>query len=365
MIRPDLFNRMNIAGQVNQELDKSSQYYVFLNVDILNGCDFSCSGCYVNKGINSSDLEGDLKVLADVVEEINNSDYHMEEIALGPTDFFSSKNSLEILENKNFKRLFTNPETKFVLTTTLKVSVDEMRKKLDLLQKNIGHLDIDLLIATSFDEFLNDPGYLNKMKEKWKVLQESSLEFDPAFQINIHPEELIKSDPSNLSRLAKRIREEFDTILEFNPSLLRIKHKAQHENLALWMQTIKENFLNNREDFTYTMLNKSHGGMNNLVLNYKKKEFYICPFIYENVFAYEEAYKIPRKGEQYTLEDLTGSKESFVINQMQFSEKTNHCKDCEYLVSCSYKNVLTFMEANNIKSCFLGLGNGEIHGRPA
>lgn len=363
MIKSNLFDRMNYAGEVNWDLDKSNNFYSFMNLDILNGCDFSCHGCFVNKGTNSSNLENDLKIISKIADEINASSLHLEEIALGPTDFFSAKNTLDVIKHPDFKRLFKNPDTKFVMLSTLKAGPDEIREKLEVLEKYVGHLDIDLLIATDMDEFLTDPNYITNMKTKWKVLEESGLEFDPAFQINIHPANLIKYDAENLTRLAQIIKTEFDTILEFNPSILRIKHQKQKENLHFWMQTIKENFKKNADGFTYTMLNKGHSGMNNMVINFRNGNFYICPFIYENVFSYENTYLVPKKGEEYTLTDLTDAKEDFFVKQMQFSERTTSCVGCEFLVSCSYKNVLTFMEANNIKDCFLGLGNGEIHGR--
>lgn len=363
MIKDNLFDRMNYAGEVNWDLDKSNNFYFFLNLDILNGCDFSCAGCYVNKGVNSVNLDEDLKIISRIADEINNSHYHLEEIALGPTDFFSAKNTLQVIEHPDFRRLFKNPDTKFVMLSTLKASTEEIKEKLQKLEQHVGHLDIDLLIATDMDEFLSDPDYITNIKKKWQVLKDSSLEFDPAFQINIHPANLIKYDAANLTRLAQEIKNEFDTILEFNPSILRIKHRQQKENLHFWMKTIKENFQNNAQGFTYTMLNKGHSGINNLVVNFRSGNFYICPFIYENVFSYDSTYLIPKKNSQYNLNDITDAKEEFVIRQMAFAEKTSHCSGCEYLVSCSYKNVLTFMEANNIKDCFLGLGNGEIHGR--
>lgn len=365
MIRSNLYERMNIAGNVNVELNESEQYYIFLNLDLLNGCEFSCDGCFVNKGINSHDLERDLQTVAAIADQINESHYHLEEIALGPTDFFSSKNIRDILKSPDFKRLFKNPQTKFVMTSTLKVGVDSMKEKLKLLEESIGHLDIDLLIAIDMDEFLNTPGFIESLKERWSILEESSLEFDPAFQINIHPSELIKSDPQNLTRLAELIKHEFNTILEFNPSILRVKHRKLNENLGFWMNTMRENQKSDPQKFTYTMLNKSHNGMNSLVLNFKNNDFYICPFIYENVFSYEEAFKISKKGSEYSLDDLIGEKEEYLVKQFNYSTQTKHCGDCEYLISCSYKNVLTFMEANKISQCFLGLGNGASSGRTA
>ncbi len=363
MIREKLFDRMNHAGEVNWDLDKSHDFYFFMNIDILNGCEFSCAGCYVNKGTNSKNLDQELKIIAQVADEINASHFHLEEIALGPTDFFSAKNTQDVIRHPDFKRLFKNPETKFVMLSTLKASTDDMREKLRILEEEVGHLDIDLLIATDIDEFLGDPNYISNIKTKWEVLKESGLEFDPAFQINIHPSNLIKYDSNNLSRLAQEIKAEFDTILEFNPSILRIRHRDQKENLQFWMDTIKDNFKHDAQAFTYTMLNKAHSGINNLVVNFRAGSFYICPFIYENVFSYDSTYLIPKKAEEYSLSDLTTAKEEYVVKQMEYAAKTTHCDGCEFLVSCSYKNVLTFMEANNIKDCFLGLGNGAIHGR--
>ncbi|WPU65625.1 hypothetical protein [Peredibacter starrii] len=363
MIRKNLFERMNIAGHVNVELQRSSNFYVFMNVDLLNGCGQTCAGCFVNKGINSYDLNRDLETIARLADEVNASNLHLEEIALGPTDFFSAKNTLEVITHPAFKRLFKNEDTKFVMTSTLKASGEEIRQKLKVLEESVGHLDIDLLIATDIDEFLTNKQYLQEMKSKWQILKESSLEFDPAFQINIHPANLIKYNPDNLTRLAQEIKAEFDTILEFNPSILRIKHQKQKDNLKFWMRTIRENSLKNANNFTYTMVNKSHSGMNNLVVNFREGNFYLCPFIYENVFSYEDSFLIQKQQSEYTLSDLLESKENSFVKQMNYSSKTNHCEGCEYLVSCTYKNVLTYMEANEIKDCFLGLGNGEAHGR--
>lgn len=362
MIKDNLFDRMNIAADVNVDLSKSKAFYVFLNIDILNGCEFSCAGCYVNKGVNSSDLDSDLQSLANIADEINNSDLHLEEVALGPTDFFSAKNIVQVLTHPNFKRLFSNNKTKFVMISTLKASESEIREKLSLLESAVPHLDIDLLIATDVDEFLTNPDYIKTMKRKWEILKQSKLLFDPAFQVNIHPANLLKYDADNLANLASKIREEFDTILEFNPSILRVKHRNRGENLKFWMEVVQENMRKNADKFTYTMLNKSHSGVNNLVVNFRKGSFYVCPFIYENVFIYNDNYLIKRNSEQYHLSDLLAAQEQFFVSQMQYSEKTNDCTGCEYLVSCTYKKVLTYMEENQIKDCFLGIGNGAKRG---
>lgn len=358
MIKRNLYKRMNNAAGVNVDLDKSKDFFVFMNIDILNGCEFNCPGCFVNKGINSVDLDGDLATLKEISRQINQSELHFEEIALGPTDFFSAKNTMDVINSPDFHAMFSNKETKFVMISTMKAPVEEIKEKLGVLEKHLPHLDIDLLIATDVDEFMTNEDYIKDIKEKWKVLEESGLLFDPAFQVNIHPANLLKYDADNLSVLAQKIKEEFDTILEFNPSILRVKHRKQAENLHFWMKIVQENLEKNADKFTFTMLNKSHSGMNNLVVNYRKGSFYVCPFIYENVFAYEDAYKIKKGGPEYQLNDLLKAQQEFIISQMEYSEETTHCVGCEYLVSCSYKNVLTFMKANNIKDCFLGIGNG-------
>lgn len=363
MIRKDLFDTMNNAGIVNQALSESDEVFAFLNVDVLNGCIHSCAGCFVNKGINSDDLETDLDTVSKVASEIIESGVHLEEVVVGPTDFFSAKNTEDLINHPKFIELFKNPKTVLSFISTLNASYEKIEQYIKTLEQKLPNLDIDLIVAIDADEVYDNQEKIDDLKRKFEIFKNSSMRFEPAFQINIHPAKILKEDRLKLSALSKMIRDEFDTILEFNPSLLRAKHRKQYENLEYWAGIMRQNF-EEKDDMIYTMMNRHHRGVTNLVFNFRKGTFYICPFIYENVFIYQPEYAIPKSGNRYSFDDLQDAFQAAIVKQFQYAEqKADKCASCTRLVSCSYKNVLTFMENNDITGCFLDMYTEEQDGR--
>ena len=355
LIRKDLFETMNNAGIVNKALVESDNCFAFINVDVLNGCYQSCAGCFVNKGINSRDLDNDLDQVLKVTNEINASGVHLEEIVIGPTDLFSAKNTDDLIANDKFYEILKHPKTVLSFISTLRASYERIEHIIKELEARLPNLDIDLIVAIDADEIYDNQEKIDEIKRKFEIFERSSMRFEPAFQINIHPANLFKHDMSKLSELSRLIRKEFNTILEFNPSLLRVKHRAQHDKLDHWTKMVRENF-ENEEGMIYTQANNNHRGVTNLVYNFTKGKFYLCPFVYENVFIYTPTYEIKPGENGYDFQLLQDAFQNALVQQFEYANtKADKCSSCTRLTSCVYKNVLTFMEDNDITHCFIDM----------
>lgn len=50
---------------------------------------------------------------------------------------------------------------------------------------------------------------------------------------------------------------------------------------------------------------------------------------------------------------LTQLQQQLFVNQIIFTSETDECGICEYLMNCTSRNVLTYMEDRNITECML------------
>ena len=308
-------------------------------------------------------MDNDLDIVLKVTNEINDSGVHLEEIVVGPTDFFSAKNTDDLINNDKFYEILKHPETVLSFISTLRASEERIEHIIGVLEARLPNLDIDLIIAIDADEIYDNQEKIDEIKRKFEILDRSSMRFEPAFQINIHPADIFEKDMAKLSELSRMIRQEFNTILEFNPSLLRVKHRAQHAKLDHWTKMVRENF-EKEEGMIYTQANNNHRGVTNLVFNFRKGTFYLCPFVYENVFIYTPTYEIKPSDNGYDFQLLQDAFQNALIKQFDYANtKADNCASCTRLNSCVYKNVLTFMEDNEITHCFLDMYTEDEDGR--
>jgi len=96
----------------------------------------------------------------------------------------------------------------------------------------------------------------------------------------------------------------------------------------------KDSTLNN------IMVDHSHGGMNYQVLNYKKGEWYLSPFMYENMAIYDDMFKIE------TFDDILPKIESQLLRA-----KDTECETCPMFFSCYNRKIILLRDYLGVKRC--------------
>jgi len=350
------FEAMSIAKSTKKSVSELGDYTIRINLEFLKGCEFTCPGCYVNR---SNDFTvDDLSMVEDAVTSFQESGFNFDEIILGPTDFFSALNCDQVLKNAKFRSIFKSPDITLILISTLQTKEEEIIRRIKLLNDSINsECDIEFLIVFDLEKILSkDQDYIEEIKRKIKLLDNVKADVDYAFQINIR--DINGLENFNLLELTGYVRDEFDTIVEFNPSFLRSSNEKNiHETLHKWNNLLAHNYskieAKDVKNVLFTMGNKNHASLSEVTYNYKNGTFYTCPFVYENIFNTGERFKINATGDngRYKLSDFHDHRNRTTVEQLQYSEKTRECSSCNHLLSCVGKQVLQFMEEYKIKTC--------------
>jgi radical SAM protein with 4Fe4S-binding SPASM domain len=344
---------MSNSDTLGVPMGKADKFKVRFNLELLKGCEFQCSGCYVNR--DNSFNQKELDIVLDAAIKFKKEDYHFDEIIIGPTDFFSAKNTVELIQNQSFKSLFTK-DVVLTLLSTLQTDTAEILSRIDLMNTHLPNLELEVLIPVEIEKLVNkDLLYIGSLKEKIKLLNHFSGDVEYALQLNIQN---TKCYPGfNLKSLMQFVESEFNSITEFNPSFMRLANKEKIQTTILsWNNMLSENkeiFL--KEDMLFTMGNPNHASFNEITFNYQRGKFYSCPFIYENVFDKAEAFLISSTGEDgyYDVKDFENHRGFIESRQLSYIDKTEDCKSCSFLASCMGKQVLHFMEEKSITKCLL------------
>ena len=355
-IRKDNYQVMSTANNVLKSIGETGSIKIRMNLELLKGCEFRCPGCYVNR--NNSYTDKDLDIIFDAGKKFLNNGYEFNEVILGPTDFFAAYNTIDLMKNSKFTNLFMDPNIFMTIITTLQTDDKEILHRIDLINKYLKPTTcVEVLVIFDLEKTLkSDPDYIKMMKYKISLLNNIVSEVEYAFQINI--QDTSKISKFGLAHLTKTVREEFGTIVEFNPSFLRSQNNEVSTNIInSWNEMLNNNILNSEhnEDILLTMRNVNHGGFSEITYNFQHGNFYVCPFIYENVFDNGDGFKISPSGPSsfYELNDFLSHRNATDLKQFIYSESTEECASCSYLTSCVGKQILHYMENNDLKSCIL------------
>lgn len=353
----DNLTKMSTCDSLFKPVALSQDIKIRFNLELLKGCEFQCAGCYVNR--NNTYTTKDLDIIYRAMNDFRKNGFVFDEIILGPTDFFGAYNTIDLLENAKFQQLF---DKKIVLTllTTLQSSTDEIEKRIKLLNQNIGqNIELEILIPIHVAKILSrDQEYVKNLKKRIELLSLFDCEVEYAMQLNIQSMSHLKD--FDLKNISDYIWNEFKTITEFNPSFLRSSNAGINlQTIASWnkmlSESIKPENTQGKEKITFTMANPNHAGFNEITYNFHNSAFYICPFIYENVFDKSEVFKIPtaHKDGFYSTSDFTRHKDFVDASQLKYLCKTYECETCHHAISCVSKQVLFYMQSKDIKKCII------------
>ncbi len=347
---------MNNSEVLGESLSKAHNVRFRINCEFLHSCAFHCPGCFVYRRNNFD--EAQLDVLVKAVDMFRENGMTFDEIILGPTDFFAALNTAELVAEPKFKDIFKDGDVVLTLLSTLQSDEEHIREVIKAVNENLTHpnQEIEALIVFDLQRVMEESDdYVKELQSKLALLDEFNPAVDYALQMNIQDTNKLEGE-FTLANITRFVRENFDTIVEFNPSFLRTrKLKLIGPILEAWNTMLEEQIdETNKNDITFTMANAYHAGFNEITFNFHNGDLYMCPFIYENVFDRSEPFKIPkRNGMFYEWADIEQYDAFAKIQQFNYATKTTECGDCPYLMSCTAKHVLFYMEQHDLKDCMI------------
>jgi len=328
----------------SKPLLNSDRITVSINAEFLDSCAFNCEGCFVKRRNTFTDK--DLSDLNKFVKQFDNK-YELNELVLSPTDMFGASNTMEIISNPLFISLFDNFHA-LTFNSTLLSEPAHVNNVMSFIRDNYP-VDIyyEMFVVLDVEKFLErDKEYINRLETNLAQLTDVNI----IFVYNIHSSEMFNG--VDIPKLSKEVNDRYNSHFRMNPSFFRAHKKSLIlESLNGWRKRLDRMYDDvNIKDMLFNMIDPYFGGNTYLTLTFKNGEIFINPYIYDYIFDNSEKIKLSVDG--LTVEDVSKLNEYITLEQYHYAEYTD-CKDCALLSSCVSRNVLTYMENNDIVECFL------------
>ncbi len=290
-------------------------------VDILNGCNANCKGCFIpRRNVNP--------YLDELVALLEGSSFYVDEITIGPTDIFDATNFDAIMSDPNVKKLYASSAIAF--TSALKQPIWEIKEKLDViwsLYEGVDRIpDIDFKIVLDIDEYL-DKG-LDDMK--LSLFKEGSVQFRVNYYEGIF-------DRISYNDLCNKVLE------EYNAPVLVLPNFMTNNNHTNKVTSLVESFKKDlaAQDIEhlewYTMFDSKFNSYGCSNFSFYNGSLYVSPFIFDGIIQRSDYFKVEDIDDFRLAENL----------------KVSPCGDCEFLMSCAERNVHMYMHSRGLTECVL------------
>lgn len=339
---------MRYSGPESLSLKDQTKFDVLIQIEVLSGCQHSCTGCFVNKH-NPADLAQPLleeaKRLADGVKSTG---LNLREFVIGPTDFFSASNTQDVLNHpltQEIMKEHTNARiaapAKFDLASM--DCFEEMFSILDDEDKFRPEMIIEFITPIeSPDKMVNDKEYFDDIMKKVEFFKHNTpkqMDWSWTLQSStILSDKITKED---YNRVLDKAIDEYGTILEMNPAFARAPAHKQKENLFAW-----NNFLSsvidedNYDKATMSMANLYCNSMNFIGLTVLMGEN--GPETYLNVMLHEQAFFTNNQRTNVTglsFDEILNRRNELILEGIhKFSEHPIY-KDTPYVVALANRLV--------------------------
>jgi hypothetical protein len=319
----------NLYYETTTETQTKPVSAVKIQLDVLDGCHHKCPGCFVHRRGNESSLE-ELQRAIKFVNEITSQGILVDEMLIGPTDFLASENFYEVMPHLVEIINENSPILAFVSTLV----GGDLKKFCEYITNNIN-LDTEIEIGIAINPYkFFEKDYKQNIKDALIYLDKNlEHEITYTFVVNIRDYDL------NYIELHDTAIKEFETILDFIPSVSR-SHKPVIILDALDKFNNYFNYLSKDARINNIMVDHSHAGINYTVLNYKKGEWYISPFMYENMAIYDNMFKVETFSEVVPI----------VESQIERAKGTE-CEKCPMFFSCYNRKIILLRDYLGIDRC--------------
>lgn len=342
-----------------------SQYKIQVNLEILEGCSYMCPGCFVKrKGNWNPNSIATFHSLA--LELKDRDDIVLDDIVIGPTDFYGAQNLEDIINNQRLAdAILMMPEDNrniqhncSILGSLSEKDIEGKIKSIEnsLLGKAVEAWDVQ--IALDLNRLMNDQEYLNALDERVETFKNSSLNFEISMATNI-----VQGVEDILFPAIEFVRAKYETVIEVLPSVVRsFNHSAKHGNkLFEWndmLTRLSADPHRFKNKFHFLQGDVSHKAFHYSVVSIYHGDMYLSPFIYENAQIHTDDFKVDNGWlwlpDADISEYILNKKNAIVKSQIKESAD-KECGSCKYLNICANRMVPMIMDTvfNGRKECIL------------
>lgn len=315
-----------------------------LMLEILEGCAYNCSGCFVKRRKNFGQGLG-LDYAAQLVDELTDQ-YVLDDIIVGPTDFFSSGNIIQVLEDPRFKKIVNAlPEDgglQHNCSIDFFIGNDRVKEIITYIENSyLKDRPFDVQIAVDL-HMLDNPHVHDLISERLEAMENSSVEYEVSLLCNITQD----IDDDVLDKI-ETVRNKWNTVVEWGPSLVRAMTNRPDKMLGMiqgWNDSIGKVASIDEKRFTQNFIwqqsDTSHKNFNEVIVTVNNDQLYIVPFLYENSPIYHPSFEVPI-GENI-LNSIFDKRHDLQLTQ--YANIPNLvCNGCKYVENCSSRLIPTLI----------------------
>ena len=320
-----------------------SQYKIQVTLEILEGCSYMCPGCFVKRKGNWNPYSIHLFWKL-ATELMGNEDIVLDDLVIGPTDFYGAENLDTIIEDaKLAEGIVMMPEDNRNIQHNCSIlgslSEKDIEGKIRKIERSLLGSVVkawDVQVAIDVNRLLDDPVYLEALDNRIKTFQDSKLNFEVSMATNI-----VDGIEDRIYDAIDFVRDRYQTVIEILPSVVRsFDYGPKHgEKLFEWNAMLSKLSKDPRfkKRFHFLQGDLSHKAINYSVVNIHQGRFFMSPFIYENAQIYNEAFVVDETKDS-VVENILSHKRKLVDWQISKAE-SKECGKCKYLNICAHRLV--------------------------
>ena len=359
-------------GEEFMSIDNMKQYKIQVNLEILEGCSYMCPGCFVKRRGNWNPKS--IALFHELAYELKDrNDVVLDDIVIGPTDFYGAENLIDIINNPRLAdAILMMPEDNRNIQHNCSIlgslSEKDIQGKIKAIEESpLGKVveAWDVQIALDLNRLMNDPEYLIALDERVETFKNSSLNFEISMATNI-----VQGVEDILFPAIDFVRSKYETVIEVLPSVVRsFNHSAKHgDKLFEWNDMLTRLAVDPyrfKNKFHFLQGDVSHKAFHYSVVSLHQGNMYMSPFIYENAQIHTDDFKVDVDGN--IVDSILNKKDTIVNDQIEQSSD-KECGSCKYLNICANRMVPIIMDTvfNGRKECILnkdviGLYDDEVY----
>jgi len=336
------------VGEEFTSISGMSEYKIQVALEILEGCSYNCPGCFVKRRGNWH--PDSIELFYKLSEELKDrKDIVLDDIVIGPTDFFGAENLYDIInDSKLSQAILWMPEDNRNIQHNCSILGSLSEKDIQSKIKAIENSKLgeaveawDVQIALDLNRLLDDPIYKQALDDRIETFKSSKLNYEISMATNI-----VEGIEDRIFDAIEYVRTTYSTVIEILPSVVRsFNNGPKHgDKLFEWNNMLDKLAVDEKrfkERFHFLQGDVSHKAFNYSVVNIHHGSLFMSPFIYENAQIYSNAFKIPINDGVYN--SILAYKDEIVNSQIQKSSK-KECGNCKYLNICSHRLIPQVMD---------------------
>jgi len=338
-------------------------------VEVLHGCTHHCYGCNVNREDQEGYVGQDLTKLHGLFDDLLNHGYILANFSIGPTDFFTSTNTEQVLKDSmplmdQFKAI--------TLQSTFLYPKKELEEKAAMIAPYLKGRRVKF-------GFPVDPRHLGKEKYARTVVEnilyfKSLLPETTVIKIfailNVKQYNEVEEDPifrvADMVKYFRSHRIDFDAVLtEGRLEMNDLNNQEKLKNSFLYVKKIHDEgaipkgiyelltlSTYYREAVHLYSIDSQGRAFRDIDFVYKNGKIYNTVFSGEAVTLFHDSLAIDNTQEWNTL-SIHALRDRILVSQLEYMEKTKECNGCEFASSCMERGFLQVMKIVRTKDCIV------------